>query len=74
MQNLFNQFAKDIFQKLHTDEVVSLSLTGEKTLFTRLNQAKIRQITSVDQGSIKLIFVKNGQFPQDRMRQPSTAS
>lgn len=60
MQNLFNQFAKDIFQKLHEDEVVSLSLTGEKTLFTRLNQAKIRQITSVDQGSIKLIFVKNG--------------
>jgi predicted Zn-dependent protease len=60
MQSLFNQFAKDIFQKLQVDEALSLSLSGEKTLFTRLNQAKIRQITSIDQGSIKFTFLKNG--------------
>lgn len=59
MQSLFNQFAKDIFQKLRANEVLSLSLTGEKTLFTRLNQAKIRQIISVDQGSVKFTFLKN---------------
>jgi predicted Zn-dependent protease len=60
MQNLFNQFAKDIFQKLQADEVLSLSLSGEKTLFTRLNQAKIRQISNVEQGSVKFTFLKNG--------------
>lgn len=59
MQNLFNQFAVNIFQNLQADEVLSLSLSGEKTLFIRLNQSKVRQVTSVDQGSVKFTFLKN---------------
>lgn len=59
MQDLFNQFAASIFQNLQADELLSLSLSGEKTLFIRLNQSKVRQITSVDQGSIKFTFLKN---------------
>jgi predicted Zn-dependent protease len=59
MQDLFNQFANAIFEKLNADETLSLSFSGEETFFMRLNKSKIRQITNVEQGTVKFIFIKN---------------
>ncbi len=59
MQELFNQFAKDLFCSLQGDEQVSLSLAAENTFFNRINQSKIRQTTQVEQGSVNFSYVKN---------------
>ena len=59
MQELFNQFAKDLFCSLHGSEQVSLSLAAESTFFNRITQSKIRQTTQVEQGSVNFSYVKN---------------
>jgi len=59
MQDLFQAFSKSLFQNLQGDEVLSLALTAEKSLFMRLNQAKVRQVTSVNQGVVTFTFIHN---------------
>lgn len=51
-------FAKKIFNELKSDESLTISLSGEETLFTRLSQAKIRQVTNLHQAFVEFTFIK----------------
>ncbi len=51
-------FAKKIFNELQGDESMTLSLSGEETLFTRLSKAKVRQITNLTQAFIDFNYIK----------------
>ena len=51
-------FSKKIFNELVSDEAMTLSLSAEETLFTRLSKARIRQITNLNQAFIDFTFVK----------------
>ncbi len=51
-------FAKKMFNELQGDESLTLSLSGEDTLFTRLSQAKIRQVTTLHQAFVECSFIK----------------
>ena len=46
-----------LFQALKADEQLSLSYSGEDTLFLRINQAKIRQASQISQGYLALDFI-----------------
>ncbi len=54
----FETFSHKIFNELQSDESLSLTLSGEETLFTRFSQAKIRQITNLQQGFVDFTFIK----------------
>ena len=62
MENLtssaLESYAKKIFNELKSDESISMSLFAEATLFTRLSQAKIRQITNLEQANLDYQFIK----------------
>lgn len=51
-------FAKRIFNELLSDESLTITLSGEETLFTRLSQAKIRQVTTLHQAFVEFNFIK----------------
>lgn len=51
-------FAKKIFNELQSDESLTLSLSGEDTLFSRLSGAKIRQVTTLHQAYVECTFIK----------------
>lgn len=51
-------FAKKIFNELQSDESLTLSLSGEDTLFSRLSGAKIRQVTTLHQAYVEFTFIK----------------
>jgi predicted Zn-dependent protease len=51
-------FAKKIFNELTSDESLTITLSGEETLFTRLSQAKIRQATTLQQAFVEFSFIK----------------
>ncbi len=51
-------FAKKIFNELTSDESITLTLSAEETLFTRLSKAKVRQITNLHQAFIDFNFIK----------------
>jgi predicted Zn-dependent protease len=46
-----------LFQDLKADEHLSLSYSGETSLFMRLNHAKVRQISEVSQGTLAFNFI-----------------
>lgn len=46
-----------LFQKLKPEESVTLSYSGEESLFIRINQAKIRQASEITQGSLSIDFI-----------------
>lgn len=46
-----------LFQELKAEESVTLSYSGEESLFIRINQAKIRQASEVSQGSLSIDFI-----------------
>src|ERR1700722_13180160 len=46
-----------LFQELKADEHVTLSYSGEESLFIRINQAKIRQASEISQGYLSIDFL-----------------
>lgn len=46
-----------LFQDLKAEEYLTLSFSGEESLFMRINQAKVRQITEISQGYLALNFI-----------------
>lgn len=58
-KNIFKDIVSIIFKELGKDECLSINLSGEKTHFTRLSQAKIRQTTNLDQAFMSIDFIKN---------------
>ena len=59
MENTFKSLSKQLFSLLNKDEVLTLSCTGEKSQFIRLNNAKIRQTGLVDDADIQLKLIAN---------------
>jgi predicted Zn-dependent protease len=55
---LFNKFSSDLFSSLKGDEELSLSFSGEKSLFARFSTAKVRQVTHVHQAAIEMKLIK----------------
>jgi len=61
MKNLneaFELFSKKIFNELMPDESLTLTLAQEETLFSRLSNALIRQMTNLNQAYIDFNFIK----------------
>lgn len=58
-RNYFNEISQFIFDRLRNGEELVVSLNAEDSLFVRFNDAKVRQITEVDQASISLLFHEN---------------
>ncbi|MBC7538620.1 MAG: TldD/PmbA family protein [Bacteriovorax sp.] len=54
----FEIFAKKVFNELLADESLTMTLAAEETLFTRLSNAKVRQITNLHQAFIDYNFIK----------------
>lgn len=59
LEEIFNKTADMIFNELKNDEECTVTLSGEESLFTRINNAKIRQVIAVDQGYININFISN---------------
>lgn len=51
--------ASNLFNELKEGEALSFSLCAEDSLFMRMTQAKVRQVTQIEQGKITLQFFKN---------------
>lgn len=49
--------SKTLFQKLKPEESVTLAYSGEESLFIRINQAKIRQVSEIRQGFLSIDFI-----------------
>lgn len=58
-RNYFNEISKFLFERLRNGEDLLVSLSAEDSLFVRFNDAKVRQVTEVDQASISLLFQEN---------------
>lgn len=58
----FEIFSKKVLNNLLSDEDLTLTLTGEKTLFSRLSKAKVRQVTNLDQAFVDFNFVKGNRL------------
>lgn len=54
IQHLYNQVCDDLFSKLSESENLSVSLSGEESLFLRFNQNHVRQSTTVEQNIVQL--------------------
>lgn len=59
MKNRFEELASVLFKNLLDEEQASLSLYGENTFFTRINQSKIRQNIHVEQAEVELVYKHN---------------
>lgn len=55
----FQQLCEELLETLHTDEHLSIELSGEQTQFVRFNGAKVRQAGTVKDGTIKLTLMAN---------------
>lgn len=51
-------FSDKIFNELKLNESLTLTLSAEKTLFTRLSKAKVRQSTNLEQAYLLFNFIK----------------
>lgn len=51
--------ASNLLNELKEGESLSLSLGAEDSLFMRMTQAKVRQVTQIEQGKVTLHFFKN---------------
>lgn len=54
----FEAFSKKVFGLLEADESMTLNFSGEETIFARLSNAKIRQVTNLQQAFIDFNFIK----------------
>ncbi len=57
--NFWQSLGQTLINDLQSDEVFSLSLVAEDTLYVRLNQAKVRQSSAVKQALVEVHFLKN---------------
>lgn len=55
---LFKKFSTEIFSTLKSDEELSLSFSGEETLFARFSRARVRQVTHVHQAYLEMKLIK----------------
>ena len=55
---LFARLSEQLFNELHANECMTLSLQGENVSYLRFNHAKIRQITQVTDAAVQLEFLK----------------
>ncbi len=55
----FQQLCNNILKNLQTGEYLSIELSSEQTQFVRFNGAKVRQIGTVKDGTIKLTLIAN---------------
>ncbi len=58
-QKLFGSLKTRLFSDLQSGEELTVNLNAEDTLFVRLNNAKVRQNTEVEQRRLEMIFQKN---------------
>lgn len=58
MKTSFENYAKKVFSNLMSDEQMTMNLAAEETLFARISNAKIRQITNLNQAFVDLNFIK----------------
>jgi predicted Zn-dependent protease len=56
----FDQISTDLFSGLKSGEDLVLGLRGEDSLFVRINQARVRQNTSVEQVELSLRYQAQG--------------
>ncbi len=49
--------SETLFQELKANEHLTLSYSGEDSLFIRVNQSKVRQATDINQGYLSLNFI-----------------
>ena len=54
----FEIFAKKVFADLKSDEALTLNFSGEETIFARFSNAKVRQVTNLQQAFISANFIK----------------
>jgi predicted Zn-dependent protease len=54
----FENFSKKILNELTQDESLTMTLSAEETLFSRISKARVRQITNVAQASIDYVYIK----------------
>lgn len=60
MEKLFKQLNQDVMAELHEGEFLGLSFSGERSNFTRINAAKVRQIGNVDEADLGFNFIFDG--------------
>ncbi|MFA6236335.1 MAG: metallopeptidase TldD-related protein [Bacteriovorax sp.] len=53
----FEIFSKKILNELVADESLTMTLSAEETLFTRLSKAKVRQVTNLNQAFIDFNYI-----------------
>jgi hypothetical protein len=62
VKNYFNALKEEVFKHLQPEETANLYFRSERSGFTRLNHAKIRQIGSVEQAYVTFkLFYQNKQ-------------
>ena len=61
-ESYFANLTDHIFANLIPDEIGECYGIGEQSLFIRLNQAKVRQTTDVEQFSLQLTLFKDGKY------------
>ncbi|MDO9183990.1 MAG: metallopeptidase TldD-related protein [Bacteriovorax sp.] len=54
----FENFSKKVLNELTGDESLTLTLSAENTFFSRISNAKIRQITNLHQAFVEYKFIK----------------
>jgi predicted Zn-dependent protease len=56
--SVFEIFSKKVFSELLPDESLTMTLSAEDTIFARLTNARVRQITNLKQAFIEFNFIK----------------
>lgn len=59
MEENFSVIGERLFKELQDGEDLTLNIDGEETLFVRFNNAKVRQVTHVNQSSLSLTYIKD---------------
>lgn len=55
----FDQVCETLFSALTNGEDLNINLIGEKSFFSRLNNAKVRQTTDVEDGFLTLMYARD---------------
>lgn len=56
-KELLREIGNKLFANLNSDEHLTLSYSGEESLFMRVNEAKVRQASEVTQSNVTLNFI-----------------
>ncbi len=55
----FQSLGEELIKNLRSEECLTLSYSGEESLFVRINQAKVRQVSEITQASLTMKFISN---------------